>query len=85
MVIGCQKVLREISSYIDDDVEPGLRADMEEHLRGCKHCTAVLDGIRNVIRLCAGDRVFELPVGFSRRLRSKLENITAGSRRKRWS
>lgn len=73
MEISCEHVWREVSNYLDGDVEPGLRAAMEEHVRGCKHCAAVLDGTRNVVQLFGDDRVLEVPLGFDRRLRQKLE------------
>ena len=45
---------------------------MEAHFRVCKHCTAVLDGTRNVIKLVADEAEFEVPAGFAARLYSKL-------------
>jgi hypothetical protein len=45
---------------------------MEEHFKGCKHCTAVLDGTRNVVQLVGDATAFELPAGFSNRLYRKL-------------
>lgn len=74
--IGCEHVIREISNYIDGEISPELRARMEEHVRGCKHCAAVLDGTTNTLRLIADGRafdgLFELPLGFSERLRQRL-------------
>ena len=71
--ISCSEVWREISNYIDDVVvDAELRARMEAHFRVCKHCTAVLDGIRNVIKLVADEAEFEIPAGFGARLYSKL-------------
>jgi len=51
MVVSCEEVWREISNYLEGEVDPGLCAAIQEHFRGCKHCTAVLDGTRNVIEL----------------------------------
>jgi len=73
MVVTCEQVWREISNYIEHEVDPSLRAAMEEHFRQCKHCSAVLDGTRNVIQLYGDDRVIELPIGFSSRLRRRLQ------------
>jgi hypothetical protein len=82
MVVSCEHVWREISNYLDNEVEPGLRADIEEHLRGCKHCTAVLDGTRNIIQLYGDERMFEVPLGFSQRLHRRLDANTAVSGRR---
>jgi hypothetical protein len=73
MVVNCQHVWEEISNYLDGEVDAELRAAMEAHFALCKHCTAVLDGARNVVQLYGDDRLFELPVGFSRRLQRRLD------------
>jgi predicted anti-sigma-YlaC factor YlaD len=72
MEISCEHVLREVSNYLDGEVDPALRAAVEEHVRGCKRCAAVLDGTRNVVQLIADERVLELPLGYEQRLRQKL-------------
>ena len=46
MVVNCEEVWREVSNYLDGDVDPTLRVAIEEHVRGCKHCTAVVHGTR---------------------------------------
>src|SRR5712691_2181742 len=61
MVVSCEEVWREISNYLDGEVDASLCAAMEDHLRGCKHCTAVLDGTRNVVQLYGDERMFEVP------------------------
>lgn len=67
MVVSCEQVWKEISNYLEGEVNPQLRAAMEAHFRECKHCTAVLDGTKNVVHLYADDRLVELPPGFSAR------------------
>ena len=70
--ISCPEVWREISNYLEGEISAELRQRMEAHFRICKHCTAMLDGTRNVLRLVADGEVFELPAGFSERLKAKL-------------
>ena len=72
MVVNCEHVWREISNYLENEVDPATRAAMEAHFKECKHCTAVLDGTRNVVQLYGDDRLFELPAGFSQRLQRRL-------------
>src|ERR1017187_10472516 len=81
MVVSCEEVWREISNYLEGEVDASLRAAMEDHLRGCKHCTAVLDGTRNVVQLYGDERMFEVPLGFSHRLHRRLEENMPGNRR----
>jgi hypothetical protein len=70
--LNCQDVVREISEYLDHEIGIEMRIRMERHFRGCQHCTAILDGTRNVIALVGDDRTFLLPAGFSERLRERL-------------
>src|ERR1019366_3074861 len=79
MVVSCEDVWREISNYLEGEVDASLRAAMEEHIRGCKHCTAVLDGTRNVVQLYGDERMFEVPLGFSHRLHRRLEENMPGT------
>jgi hypothetical protein len=81
--ISCEHVIQEISNYIDGEITSELRARMEEHIRGCKHCAAVLDGTTNTLRLLADGRafghLFELPSGFSERLQLRLAASSEGA------
>jgi hypothetical protein len=61
--IDCKEVWMQISSYLDDELPPELRATMAAHFRECGHCIAVLDGTRNVVQLLGDGRVFEVPAG----------------------
>jgi anti-sigma factor RsiW len=53
---SCREVIRELSNYIDQDVQPQLRAEIEAHLPTCAHCTAIFDGLRNTITLIGDGR-----------------------------
>ena len=73
MAMSCKEVWREISDYIDDAVSPEMRQELELHLAYCRQCTAVVDSIHNIIILVADGRTFSLPVGFSERLKARIE------------
>ena len=76
--ISCLEVWREISNYLDDEVAPELRVQlrvrMDAHFKACAHCTAVLDGTKNVVKLVGDGIEYELPEGFGQRLYSKLKD-----------
>lgn len=73
--ISCVEVWREISNYLDGDISPELRERMEAHFKACAHCTAVLDGTRNVVGLIGDGRLFQIPDGFSKRLYKKVQKL----------
>jgi hypothetical protein len=81
MGIRCQEVWRDISDYIDEDLDPIHRADLERHFEECRNCTALLDSMRNVIALYRDERVLAPPDGFHERLHQRLRGETKSSRR----
>jgi hypothetical protein len=70
-----------ISGYLDDTLPPETRELVQNHLDHCELCSAILDSTRNILILTADDRVFELPIGFSKRLHARLDQeLSAGLR-----
>jgi len=84
MVVNCETVWKEMSNYIEGDVDPALRSAMEEHFRACSRCASVLAGTRNVIQLYSDERMIEVPAGFGRRLERRLA-YGSRVRRTNWS
>jgi hypothetical protein len=80
MVIKCDDVWREISNYLDGDLDPELKRAMDEHFAQCRQCVAVRDGVRNIVDLYGSERMFTLPAGFHPRLRSRLDDQIEGQR-----
>jgi hypothetical protein len=82
--VNCERVWREISNYLEGDIDATLRTAMDEHFRTCKRCSSVLEGMRNVVRLYGDERMMEVPSGFGRRLERRLaHNVRVSSGR--WS
>ena len=73
--ISCVEVWRQVSDYLDDEISAEMRERMKAHFKACAHCTAVLDGTRNVVELVGDGRVFQMPDGFSKRLYKKLQKL----------
>ena len=72
--ISCEEVWREISNYMDGEIDAELRARIEAHFKICAHCTAILDGTRNVAMLVTDGVEYQMPDGFSQRLYNKIKN-----------
>jgi predicted anti-sigma-YlaC factor YlaD len=81
MGISCEEVWRDISDYIDEDLDPFRKAALEQHFHECRHCTALLDGTHNVIHLYQDPRVLAPPDGFHERLYQRLGEKPNPSRR----
>jgi hypothetical protein len=83
--VNCEQVWKEISNYVDGDVDAALRSTMDEHFHTCKKCASVLAGTRNVVQLYGDERMLEVPSGFSRRLEKRLAKKAGGERWSSWS
>jgi hypothetical protein len=81
MVVNCEEVWREVSNYLDGEVDPALRTAIDEHVRGCQRCAAVLDGTLNIVQLYGDERMLEVPLGFSHRLHQRIDANMPGNRR----
>jgi hypothetical protein len=86
-ITSCEQVRREISNYVDGEIDSNLRASLDLHFQSCKHCASVLAGVRNVIQLYGDERMLEVPAGFSSRMQRRLAKNVAvqGSRWSTWS
>jgi hypothetical protein len=80
MVVTCEQVWLEISNYIENDLDPSLRTALDEHLHTCLRCSSVLAGTRNIVELYGDERLFQVPQGYSGRLRKRLVKEMPGKR-----
>jgi Putative zinc-finger len=72
--ISCVEVWRQISNYLDDEISDELRERMDTHFKFCAHCTAIFDGMRNVVHLVGDGQIFHMPEGFEKRLYERIRN-----------
>lgn len=78
MKIDCKQVWDHISSYIDGDLDPELRKEIDRHLEHCSVCSATIDSTRNIVVLMADERVYEIPACFSKKLHDRLNEAIRG-------
>ena len=80
--IDCVEVWRHISDYLEGEVNGDLRASMASHFKDCAHCSAVLDGTHNVMKLVGDGKAFEIPAGVSQKFYKKLNDHLAARKSK---
>ncbi len=64
----CTEFLAQLDDLIDDVVTKQMRADLQEHLRGCEHCEVTLNTTRKTIEIYRSHEIYELPTGLRERL-----------------
>jgi hypothetical protein len=80
--IDCLEVWRQISNYLEGEVDSALRASMASHYKDCAHCSAILDGTRNVMKLVGDGKAFAIPAGASQKFYKKLNDHLAARKSK---
>jgi len=70
--LNCKSVTRELSNYIDGDLDPVAKQELERHLEHCKDCTMIVDQIRKTIEILCDSRPISLPADVRSRLHAAL-------------
>lgn len=68
----CEEVLNELSNFLDGEITRKLLDEIQEHLRGCRKCSMLMNTTRKTVTLICGHYVSELPQGISERLVQRL-------------
>jgi predicted anti-sigma-YlaC factor YlaD len=69
----CEKVLSELSEYLDQGIDPALRAEIEQHLMKCKDCRIVVDTTKKTIDIFCSSEPAPLPDDARHRLYDALQ------------
>jgi len=72
----CKDFLREISEFLDGDVDAGLRRELEAHLAECPNCWVVMDTTKRTLRIYKGMEPDPLPEELHARLLNALERAS---------
>jgi anti-sigma factor RsiW len=70
--VTCTEFLAKLDDLLDDEVSAPLRAQLEEHLRGCDHCVVTLNTTRKTIEIYRTHEIYELPNELRERLESAI-------------
>ena len=49
--MNCKGVIRELSSYLEGDLETTVLTDLEVHLKRCEDCRLIVDTTRKTIEI----------------------------------
>lgn len=67
-MFSCDDMRSALSNYLDDDVPPEVRRELERHLAECRTCQVLYDTTRKTLRIVTNLGSFELPEAASERL-----------------
>ena len=49
---NCREIFARLSEYLDGDLTPENRRELEEHLCGCAPCVEFVESLRRTVDLC---------------------------------
>ena len=64
-MITCEEFLAEFADYLENQVSPGVRKELELHLSQCRACHVLYDSSRKTIKIVTESSSFELPESVS--------------------
>jgi anti-sigma factor RsiW len=53
-LVTCKDFLRELSDYLDENVDPAVRKDLEHHISECPNCWVICDTTKKTIQVYKG-------------------------------
>ncbi len=68
----CKEIIRELADYLDEALDPALRASIEQHLDKCKDCRLVVDTTKMTIQIFCNSEPAPLPPTTRQRLHEAL-------------
>ncbi|PYU17025.1 MAG: anti-sigma factor [Acidobacteria bacterium] len=70
--MNCRGVIREISDYLDGELDAAARSELERHLEHCEDCRLVVDTTKKTIQVFCNSKPLPLPEGVHQRLHAAL-------------
>ena len=80
--MSCRKLLSEISNYLDGEIDPAARQELEEHLAKCPNCWVVFDTTRKTVQIYQGCEPYPIPETLQTRLQEALRKLCEPSETK---
>jgi len=60
-MITCDEFFAEFADYLENQISPEVREELELHLSQCRACYVLYDSSRKTIKIVSESNSFELP------------------------
>ena len=60
-MITCEEFFAEFADYLENNVSPEVRQELELHLSQCRVCHVLYDSSRKTVKIVSESNSFELP------------------------
>lgn len=76
-MLTCKDFLRELSDFLDENLDAEIRANLEQHITECPNCWVIADTTRKTIKIYKGMEPYPIPSDVEERLMHALERKMA--------
>ncbi|PSH05115.1 MAG: hypothetical protein CXZ00_02870 [Acidobacteria bacterium] len=66
----CSDFLKELTDYLDNDLDASTRAELEEHLQWCHNCYVLCNTTKSTIEIYRDYKLYEFPDDLRSRIRA---------------
>jgi hypothetical protein len=78
-LLTCKDFLKELSDFLDDTLDPTIRAALHKHVEECPNCWVILDTTQRTIKVYKGLEPQTIPTDIHSRLMSALQKKMAAT------
>jgi anti-sigma factor (TIGR02949 family) len=75
-LLTCKDFLNELGEYLDEALEPDVRAKLHQHVAECPNCWVILDTTEKTIKVYRGMEPEPIPNHIHSRLMQAIERKT---------
>lgn len=72
-MLTCKQFLQELSDYLDDQLDPKLKQELQKHVNECPNCWVVCDTTEKTIKVYKGMEAQPVPGEIQSRLMAALK------------
>ena len=78
-MLTCKDFLNELSEFLDESLDPAVRAELHKHVEECPNCWVILDTTQRTIKVYKGLEPQTIPPDIHSRLMTALQKKMAAS------
>jgi heterodisulfide reductase subunit B len=72
-LLTCKQFLQELNDFLDDTLDPAIRAELQKHVTECPNCWVVFDTTQRTLKVFKGMQPQPLPEAIEKRLLEAIE------------
>ncbi len=80
-MLTCKDFLRELSEFLDENLDAEVRAKLERHITECPNCWVIADTTRKTVKIYKGMDPYPVPKDVEERLMQAIERKIASKQK----